>query len=163
MSEYFYIQLGRSQDLLLPLENTAGVVTLTLEQICPIPGVAPALWGVANQQGKLLWVLELSALLGLQASNRAKQNYNLTLIVLTASSVSSTREPTERQIGCVVSNLKGIVALNSQQFQPPLADSPSLNPYLSGMAEIEQTRVAVLNVGAVFATLSNLDPSLVGS
>lgn len=162
MSEYFYIQLGRSQDLLLPLENTAGVVTLALEQICPIPGVAPALWGIANQQGKLLWVLELSALLGLQPSARPKSKYNLTLIVLTAVSVSSTREP-ERQIGCVVSNLKGIVTLNSQQFQPPPAASPFLNPYLLGIAEIEQTQVAVLNVGAVFATLSNLDPSLVGS
>lgn len=162
MSEYFYIQLGQSQDLLLPLENTAGVVTLALEQICPIPGVAPALWGVANQQGKLLWVLELSALLGLQPRNWIKSKYNLTLVVLTSRSVSSTTEPAERQIGCVVSELKGIVALSQQQLQP-LAASASLNPYLFAMAEIEQTRVAVLNVGAVFATLSNLDLSLVGS
>lgn len=161
MNEYFYIQLGRSQNLLLPLENTAGVVTLTLEQICPIPGVAPALWGVANQQGKLLWVLELSDLLGLKPSNRARQKYNLTLIVLTASSVSSTREP-ERQIGCVVSNLKGIVTLDPRQFQPPTTP-PFLSSYLFGMAEIEQSQVAVLNVDAVFTTLSNLDPSLVGS
>lgn len=161
MSEYFYIQLGRSQNLLLPLENTAGVVTLALEQICPIPGVAPALWGVANQQGKLLWVLELSALLGLQPRNWVKSKYNLTLVVLTSRSVSSTTEPAERQIGCVVSELKGIVALSQQQLQPLTASS--LNPYLCAMAEIEQTRVAVLDVGAVFATLSNLDLSLVGS
>lgn len=165
LAEYFYIQLQRSLGLLLPLENTTGVITLTPEQICPIPGVAPALLGVANQRGKLLWVVELSNLLGLaRPSNQVRNSYNLTLVVLTASSVNSTREQAERQIGCVVSALKGIVALNPQQFKPvPVEFSPSLSSYLSGVAEIEQSQLAILNVNAVFTALSNLDPSLVAS
>ena len=161
MTEYFYIQLQQSTGLLLPLDNINGVVTLNQEQICQIPGLLPALLGVTNQRGRLLWVLSLSDFLEIKQLRRNLSQHNMTLIVLTPTA-NSTREQAERQLGCVVSLLNGIVSLNPKQFKPVPEEFPTvLGSFSSGVAEIEQSLVAVLNVNAVFTALSNLDTSLV--
>ena len=157
LTEYFHIQLSPVTELLLPLEHTAGIVTLTLEQICPIPGVASTLLGVANQRGKLLWVLDLSSLLGLDSSVRkAHAKTNLTLVVLNGS-VHVAREQDLRQVGCVVSLLKGIVSLAPEQFLPVQAEfPPALKLYGTGTAQLERPATA-LNVNALFTALSTCD------
>jgi twitching motility protein PilI len=157
LTEYFHIQLSPATELLLPLDYTTGVVTLTLEQICPIPGVAPNLLGVANQGGRLLWVLDLSDLLGLVSSVRKTHaKTNLTLVVLNGSD-RAAREQDLRQVGCVVSLLKGIVSLDPEQIQPlPGEFPPALKLYGTGVARIEQP-VTVLNVNAIFTALSTCD------
>lgn len=157
LTEYFHIQLSPVIELLLPLEQTVGVVTLTLEQICPIPGVASTLLGVANQRGKLLWILDLSGLLGLVSSVRnAHAKTNLTLVVLNGSA-HVAREQDSRQVGCVVSLLKGIVSLDSEQLQPvPAEFPPALKLYGIGVAQIERP-VTALNVNAIFTALSTCD------
>jgi twitching motility protein PilI len=162
LTEYFYIQLQQSTGLLLPLDNINSVVTLNQEQICQIPGVLPALLGVTNQRGRLLWVFSLSDFLELNQLKLNLNQHNMTLIVLTPSSTNSTREQAERQLGCVVSLLNGIVSLNPNQFKPVPDEFPTvLGSFSSGVAEVEQSLVAVLNVNAVFTALSNLDTSLV--
>jgi twitching motility protein PilI len=157
LTEYFHIQLSPATELLLPLDNTVGVITLMLEQICPIPGVAPTLLGVANQRGKLLWVLDLNGLLGLGSSvKQAHAKTNLTLVVLN-SNVHAAREQDLRQIGCVVSLLKGIVSLAPEQLQPvPVKFPPALKLYGVGVSNVEQP-VTVLNVNAIFTALSTCD------
>jgi len=154
LTEYFHVQLSPATELLLPLEHTAGVVTLTLEQICPIPGVASTLLGVANQRGKLLWILDLSGLLGLDSSVRnAHAKTNLTLVVLNGS-VHMAREQDLRQVGCVVSLLKGIVSLAPEQIQPvPAEFPPALKLYGIGTTQLESS-VTILNMNALFTALS---------
>jgi twitching motility protein PilI len=123
-------------------------------EICPIPGVPPTVLGVVNQRGRLLWVLELSDLLGLVSPKRLESEHSLKLVVLTASTAAST-VGAERQLGCVVSALKGIVTLDSTKFKPVSAKLfPTLGSFLSGVAEIEDSPVAVLNVNAVLTAVS---------
>lgn len=156
LGEYFYIQLSTTE-LLLPLEHTEGAVSLTSVQICPIPGIPNSVLGVVNQRGKLLWVLELSNLLGLGQTPRLTPKYNFTAVVLTDLAGAQSRSRS-RQVACVVSFLKGIVVLNREQFKPVPADySPLYSSFLSGVVEIEQSLVSILNVNAVFNTLANLD------
>jgi twitching motility protein PilI len=163
LSEYFHIQLQPNIELLIPLEHTGSAISLPVEQICPIPGIPPAVLGVVNQRGKLLWVIQLSNLLGLRQSETSlRAQYNLTLLVLSATS-RTTGEQESRMVGCVVSTLKEIIFLDSKQFKPVPAKSPILCSFLSGMAQIERSLVSVLNVNAVFTALSNLDTSLVSS
>lgn len=162
LSEYFHIQLQPNTELLIPLEHTGGAIALPVEQICPIPGILPAVLGVINQRGKLLWVIQLSNLLGLgQPDTSLRAQYNLTLLVLSATRTTGDRE--SRQIGCVVSNIKEIIFLDSKQFNPVPAKSPIFDSFLSGMAQIERSHLSVLNVNAVFTALSNLDTSLISS
>ena len=163
LSEYFHIQLQPNTELLIPLEHTGGAISLPAEQICPIPGIPPAVLGVVNQRGKLLWVIQLSSLLGLgQSDTSLRAQYNLTLLVLSATS-RTTGEQESRMVGCVVSTLKEIIFLDSKQFKPVPAKSPIFDSFLSGMAQIDRSLVSVLNVNAVFTALSNLDTSLISS
>ena len=163
LSEYFHIQLQPNTELLIPLEHTGGAIALPVEQICPIPGIPPAVLGVVNQRGKLLWVIQLSSLLGLgQSDTSLRAQYNLTLLVLSATS-RTTGEQESRMVGCVVSTLKEIIFLDSKQFKPVAAKSPIFGSFLSGMAQIDRSLVSVLNVNAVFTALSNLDTSLISS
>ena len=163
LSEYFHIQLQPNTELLIPLEHTGGAIALPVEQICPIPGIPPAVLGVVNQRGKLLWVIQLSSLLGLgQSDTSLRAQYNLTLLVLSATS-RTTGEQESRMVGCVVSTLKEIIFLDSKQFKLVAAKSPIFGSFLSGMAQIDRSLVSVLNVNAVFTALSNLDTSLVSS
>lgn len=156
LGEYFYIQLSTTE-LLLPLEHTEGAIALSSVQICPIPGIPNSVLGVVNQHGKLLWVLELSNLLGLGQTSTITPKYNITAVVLTDQAGAQLGDRS-RQVACVVSFLKGIVVLNTEQFKPVPADySPLFRSFLSSVVEIEQSLVSILNVNAVFTTLANLD------
>ena len=160
LTDYFYVQLRQSVKVALPLLSTAEVISLRRGDICPIPGVAPALLGVVNHRGKILWVLELSDLLKLAPSpGLARPQDRLTLVVLRASN-DGVGEGAERQIACAVSALSGIVPLNPRQFKPVSKKLTSeLRPFVSGVTEIEQSRVAILNIEAILAALSASVPT----
>lgn len=162
-SEYFHVHLRQSVSIVIPLKITLEVITLARKEICPIPGVPPALLGVVNQRGRLLWVLELSDLLGLDPHKRKLQPQDdLTLCVLTAPQTRMPLSLQDASVGCVVSELKGIVSLTREQFKPvPEEFPPTIRSFISGVAEIEELSVALLNVNAVFTALSNDCNSLV--
>ncbi len=149
--DYFHIQLRQSVTVLLPLESTAEVMTLRRGGICPIPGVADALLGVVNQRGRLLWVMELSDLLGIKPSPTPWRSQDSLTIVAISSGDSPANE---RRVGCVVSILKGIVSLEPAKFRPvPTRFSPFLRSLFSGVAEVEHSPAGILNVDTVLATI----------
>jgi len=155
LTDYFHVQLRQGMEVVLPLDSAVEVITLNQKEICPIPGVSPALLGVVNQRGKLLWVLQLSDFLGLAKSPKQRLQDNLILLVVTTESANSSAIGRECQLACVVSALKGIVTLNSIKFKPVSARlAPNLGSFLSGVTEIEQSLVGVLNVNTVLSAIS---------
>lgn len=155
LTDYFHVQLRQEMEVVLPLDSAVEVITLNQKEICPIPGVSPALLGVVNQRGKLLWVLQLSDFLGLAKSPKQRLQDNLILLVVTPESANSSAIGRECQLACVVSALKGIVTLNSIKIKPVSARlAPNLGSFLSGVTEIEQSVVGVLNVNTVLSAIS---------
>lgn len=155
LTDYFHVQLRQGMEVVLPLDSAVEVITLNQKEICPIPGVSPALLGVVNQRGKLLWVLQLSDFLGLAKSPKQRLQDNLILLVVTTESANSSAIGRECQLACVVSALKGIVTLNSIKIKPVSAKlAPNLGSFLSGVTEIEQSVVGVLNVNTVLSAIS---------
>ena len=155
LTDYFHVQLRQGMEVVLPLDSAVEVITINQKEICPIPGVSPALLGVVNQRGKLLWVLQLSDFLGLAKSPKQRLQDNLILLVVTTESANSSAIGRECQLACVVSALKGIVTLNSIKIKPVSARlAPNLGSFLSGVTEIEQSLVGVLNVNTVLSAIS---------
>lgn len=150
LNDYFFVQLRQSVKVVLPLDSTQEVISLACGEVCPIPGVSPALLGVVNQRGKLLWVLDLADLLKVPSSQKTiRPQDNLTLLVLNPPSKLNARSQ-ERQFGCVVSALKGVIALDSVDFQPLTKQIFStLKPFSSAIAFIEEKPVAVVDVKAI--------------
>ncbi len=151
INDYFFVQLRQSVNVLFPLTSTEEVISLTYGEVCPVPGVSSALLGVANQRGKLLWVLDLSDLLQISSEQTRPQD-NLTLLVLNNSKNSG------QQIGCVVSALKGIIpldlALQSLSISDPGAE------YL-GVRNIifDDEKYAVIDVKSILNNIYNLIPN----
>ncbi len=158
MDEFFQVRLRQETSLLIPLANTVEVVILDRQKICPIPGVAPNLLGVVNQRGQLLWILDLSELLGMaQTSTRLPLLEKLSVLVLTAEPLKhlGLTDELPQQVGCVVQRLQGIVSIDSQiTFTPvPSEFEQRISSFLLGMAEIENSKIAVLNVREILAVL----------
>lgn len=155
LTDYFHVQLRQGMEVVLPLDSAVEVITINQKEICPIPGVSPALLGVVNQRGKLLWVLQLSDFLGLAKSPKQRLQDNLILLVVTTESANSSAIGRECQLAFVVSALKGIVTLNPIKIKPVSAKlAPNLGSFLSGVTEIEQSVVGVLNVNTVLSAIS---------
>lgn len=137
--DYFKVELAQSQQLAIALEQTAEVLTLQRTEICPIPGVKPELVGVSNQRGKLLWVMDLSAMLQLPPLNpRLSRQEKVTAIVLTTENY---------RIAGIVANLKGIISLDSDSF------APHPHPCLLAQTVFEESVLTILDVDSIFDSL----------
>lgn len=161
LDDYFFVQLRQSIKVVLPLTSVQEVISLSYSEVCPIPGVASALLGVVNQRGKLLWVLDLGDLLKIPPSvENIRSQANLTLLVL-------KNRTNERQVGCVVAALKGVVAIDSTELQALDAQiiTTTLKSFSSAIAIVEQEAVAALDIDAILnniqtETFSNLVQSI---
>lgn len=155
LKDYFYVQLRQSTKVILPLDSTKEVISITYAEVCPIPGVSSALLGVVNQRGKLLWVLDLSDLLKLPYSQKnIRPQENLTLLVLNDPNNLSGQH--DRQIGCIVSSLKGVIALDSAEFQPLNSQiSTSLKSFASAIALVQDEPVALLDINTILNNIQN--------
>ena len=60
VNEYFRVCLESELSILVPLNYVVEAIVSNYREICPIPGVVPALLGVINHRGQLIWVLKLS-------------------------------------------------------------------------------------------------------
>lgn len=151
LSDYFFAQLRQSTKVVLPLSSIQEVISLNYGEVCPIPGVCPAILGVVNQRGKLLWVLDLGDLLKIPTSDEnVRPQTDLKLLVLN-DRLTPNSQATERQVGCVVESLKGVVSLDSSEFQPlAIAQiSIALKSFSSAIAYIEQEAVAALDIQTI--------------
>lgn len=165
LNDYFFVQLRQSVKVVLPLDSTKEVISLAYREVCPIPGVSPALLGVVNQRGKLLWVLDLGDLLNIPPSQKTlRPQDNLTLLVLNTPSKLNAQTQ-ERQVGCIVSALKGVVALESVDFQPLTNQIFStLQAFSSAIALVEQESVAVIDINAILNNIhTEISSNLVNS
>ncbi|MCS6959105.1 MAG: chemotaxis protein CheW [Pseudanabaenaceae cyanobacterium SKYGB_i_bin29] len=66
MAEQFLTLLLPSQRVMLPTQQLLEVISLSVDRLSPIPATPPYTMGVTNWRGEVLWVLDLSALLGLE-------------------------------------------------------------------------------------------------
>jgi len=141
--DYFKVELAQSQPLAIALDKTAEVLTLQRSEICPVPGVRPELLGVSNQRGKLLWFVDLSAILQIASpSSQSSRREKITAIVLSLENF---------KVAGVVANLKGIIDLDSQNFQP------HPHPCLLAQTTWDDSPLKILDVESVFHTLQLTD------
>jgi twitching motility protein PilI len=108
--DFFQVELEPDWRVAIPLEHTAEVLSLAWSELCPIPGLTPALLGISNQRGRLLWMLDLGLVLNLPGcGGRVGSPEKSTAIVLTQGGL---------RVAGVVKALKGIVSFDPQEIQP---------------------------------------------
>ncbi len=65
MAEQFLTLILPDQRVMLPAQQLVEVLSLSADRVTPIPDTPSYTMGVTNWRGEVLWVVDLSALLGL--------------------------------------------------------------------------------------------------
>jgi positive phototaxis protein PixI len=120
LQQFLCFQLHQTQAM-LPTSQLTEILSLNLAQIISIPDLSPALMGVCNWRGEVLWLADLGYLLGFEPlyAELLHQAQVNTLII----------HHQGQMLGLAVSRINQMQWCNSEQIQPP--HTPQLSPQLA--------------------------------
>ncbi|MEO1131684.1 MAG: chemotaxis protein CheW [Cyanobacteria bacterium J06639_1] len=165
-SEYFLVRSFNSTLLAIPLDYVLGTLAVEREDVCPLPGVNPALMGVINQRGQLLWVLDLGEALGQVAMSGRGSLHSLTLLDLVRSRSQGQSAAKRERVACAVTELVEIAPLDDAAIGDidgeglmRLGFSERGRSLALGTTEYRDESAIVLNAEALFDALKQSSSS----
>lgn len=136
---YLKFQFGQQTPAVLSMSLAQEVVVLPVGRLTPMPNMPIYVMGLLNRRSKVLWVIDLTLMLGLPSVEINVQHYNLVII----SNGSAT-------FGLIVQAVEGVVRLTPESIRSPLGQvSSNLVPYLHGCVLQEQEILLVLDAEAI--------------
>jgi len=148
IQEYCRLKISPLLRIAIPVSYVDEVIQLRSQDISPIPGVQPALMGLTNQRGRLLWVVNMERFLGLQPSPLGKP-------IVAIAIRAQIGNLGIRHLACVVMAIEEIVTLDSQKFSPiPKNLPPRAKALLSSLVRVDNNTYGLLNVNEVFRLLN---------
>ena len=135
---YLQFKLNQSTTAVLLVNFTQEVVLLPVEAITPIANKPEFILGLVNWRNRIIWIVDLPLILGLEAQSYPMRLCNIIVI----SHDSET-------IGLMVPEIKGTVRLNSGTIQPTQNQASHIIPYLDGCIWREDELNLVLNIQAI--------------
>ncbi len=127
--------LGSDIPALLPVAQLAAVLSIPTGFVLPIPHLPPAILGIYNWRGEILWLVDLGQLLGFAPVQRSLPNHSVLVLQQSQSlpSPGATRQPPEKKLGLIVDRVEDVVWLEPMAIQVPLpTTAPELLPFLRG-------------------------------
>ncbi len=133
--------LSYQDSALLPLEQIGEVLRVNVTDILPVPEMPGCVLGICNWRGDMLWLVDLSQLLGYLSLDQQGQLADV-LVVLVV-------QVNEQSVGLVVSQVNDIEYHNLQHLQPaiPGVFPPKLLPFILG--SLPEDQGIVLNINAI--------------
>ncbi|MEQ8956536.1 MAG: chemotaxis protein CheW, partial [Coleofasciculus sp. C2-GNP5-27] len=131
--------LSYQDSALLPLEQIGEVLRVNVTDILPVPEMPGCVLGICNWRGDMLWLVDLSQLLGYLSLDQQGQLADV-LVVLVV-------QVNEQSVGLVVSQVNDIEYHNLQHLQPaiPGVFPPKLLPFILGSLPEDQGIVLNIN------------------
>lgn len=137
---YLQFKLNRSTTAVLLVNFTEEVVVLPLAAITSIPNTSELILGLMNWRNRIIWVVDLPKILGLESQSQMRQ---CNIIVI--------RHEGET-IGLMVPEIKGTVRFDSGTIQSAQNQASDIIPYLNGCIADEDELNLVLNIQAILKT-----------
>jgi twitching motility protein PilI len=138
--KYLKFHLEQQTPAILAMEYVQEVLILPSRRITPMPNMPECVLGLLNRRNRVLWVIDLAQLLGLQPVGTNVQHHNNVVIV----------KDKQVTLGLLVQEVKGVA-----HFTPDLMQAPTelitsaLIPYLDGCITQEEETLLVLNTQAI--------------
>ncbi|MGB3652761.1 MAG: chemotaxis protein CheW [Rivularia sp. (in: cyanobacteria)] len=140
---YLQFKLNQSTTAVLQVKFTQEVVVLPIEAITSIPNTSVFIIGLMNWRNKIIWVVDLPKIFGLESDISRIRQCNIITI----------RHQTET-IGLMVPLVKGTVRFDSNSIQSAQNQvETSLLPYLKGCIWCGDEPNLVLNIQAILKSL----------
>jgi positive phototaxis protein PixI len=136
---YLKLQLTPLRAAVLPMEQAQEAIAVPVNRVTPMPNMPACVLGLLNQKSRVLWVIDLAQLLGLQTQVLTLQQYNIAIIRIG-----------KKPLGLVVPEIKGIVRFVNETTISPIGEiEPELTPYLRGCFTQDQETLWVLDPEAI--------------
>jgi purine-binding chemotaxis protein CheW len=117
----FFVESG--DEFALPAMGIREVLSLTPNQITPVPNVSPLLMGVLNFRGQVIWVSDVGQFLGGTRLLNPERT-EISIIVI---------ESQELMVGLAVDQVKGMEWLSLDTLVAPSSSTiDSVSPFLKG-------------------------------
>jgi positive phototaxis protein PixI len=117
ISQFLSFFLTAKVQAMLPTEELGEIIKIDPSHIVPIFDLSPAVMGVYNHRGEVLWIVDVSALLNLEPLY--KQNYYYSYNVLLIKRNNQVLGLAVRQVGQLVLCKTGQIRRSSFQDLPP--------------------------------------------
>lgn len=136
---YLRLQLELKVLSVALLEHIQEVLVLPGEQITLMPSMPDYVLGLMNRRSKVIWVVDLPQMLGLNPLGKDIQQYHIAIVSLE-----------NMLLGLAVQQVQGVVRLTVNDIQPSLNDAtPNLIPYLRGAVVRQSENLLVLDLKAI--------------
>ena len=125
---YLKFLLDPQTPVVLPMKQVQEVLVLSANRLTPMPNMPACIIGLINRRSRVLWVVDLTRMLGTPPLDLNTQQH--TLVIIRPGAIS---------LGVVVQQVEGTVWMTPDQLQPPPGHvASSLLPYLRGCVLQEQ-------------------------
>jgi positive phototaxis protein PixI len=136
---YLKLQLTSQRAAVLPMEQAQEAIAVPASRVTPMPNMPACVLGLLNQKSRVLWVIDLAQLLGLQTQVLTMQQYNIAIVRIG-----------KKPLGLVVPEIKGIVRFVNETMISPIGEvEPELTPYLRGCFSEDQEMLWALDPEAI--------------
>ena len=146
-SPYIKFQLTTDITALLSMEQVQETSIVEATLVTPLPSMPPSVIGIINSRDRVFCIFDLAGLLSLPHKLTAPRQYQI--IVL------QTSDPTPIQLALAVNSLQGIMRLTAEQIHSSTDDvAAKIIPYISGVAEAENTTIPVLEFERILKAIA---------
>jgi positive phototaxis protein PixI len=81
---------------LIEIDRVTELLNISIDRVVPMPHLPPAVRGVYNWRGEILWIVDLAMLLGVAGSERCYRNLQPTIVLSNANGdigIAGRRQP----------------------------------------------------------------------
>ena len=137
---YLSVRLTAQQSAVLPMDQVQEAIAIPTSRVTPIPNRSMCVLGLLNQKSRVIWVIDLPQMLGLQTQNlHVNQQYNIAII-------RSGKTP----LGLVVPEIRGVLRFSTETMTVTTEpDISSIIPYLQGYITQDTEHLWVLNPDSI--------------
>lgn len=124
--QFLSFHLNSEMQAMLPTQQLAEILNLSISQIVPIPDVPPQIVGVCNWRGEVLWLADLGYLLNLKPILHSEYRQSSYSVIILQHKGNS--------LGLLVDRVDGMILCHRNHIQPLPASQQSLqsSPYIQG-------------------------------
>jgi positive phototaxis protein PixI len=121
----------------IEIDRVTELVNILIDRVVPMPHLPPAVMGVYNWRGEILWVIDLATLLEVNNSSTPRRHRSLQpmLIINSAGASHSSIEHQQQQpIGLIVDEISEIEWCNLELINAdlPVNIHPKLSKWVTG-------------------------------